>query len=131
MMSLDREQDKEGDEKERRTIGKSCPVVSTVTTPSLSLAATTRKDIMPRTRPDIAPTVQPHMFAFFQTMAQATGTTADPIKQPIWRKKGRRDVSRNDDEEGFEGVKEKTNERVEVSHRDPDEVEDTPAKTHE
>jgi hypothetical protein len=83
MMSLDREQDKERDEKERRTIGKSCPVVSTVTTPSLSLAATTRKDIMPRTRPDIAPTVQPHMFAFFQTMAQATGTTADPIKQPI------------------------------------------------
>ncbi len=55
----------------------------TVSEPSFNAEVVTSHAMTPTQNPAIAPLMQPHLFAFFQVMHIAIGTTADPSTTPM------------------------------------------------
>jgi hypothetical protein len=75
------------------SISKSPPLVVTFIAPPLRLLVVTSNAMIPAAKPITAPAMQPHLDAFFQVMARAMGTTADPSTTPIYYKHQRQSLS--------------------------------------
>lgn len=55
----------------------------TLITPSFRVLVVTNHAMTPAAKPMTAPPIQPHLFAFFQVIQSAIGTTPEPKITPI------------------------------------------------